>query len=128
MTTLDNSIAAISSWLSKVAASALPNIQISSTSWLGKAMNGFFGIDLNTYNVWHELGFLATPAIQMLVEPTLRRYMSMIPEEKLPEALMTIADKCLEQAQTKGYVNVFGIQLGPNVFEGLKDTLKQALQ
>jgi hypothetical protein len=37
---------------------------------------------------------------------------------------MSYADAMLKQAQEKGYVNVFGIQLGANAFEGLKDILE----
>jgi hypothetical protein len=36
---------------------------------------------------------------------------------------MSYADALLEQATAKGSVNVFGIELGKNAFEGLKNIL-----
>jgi hypothetical protein len=74
-------------------------------------MSGFFGINPLQYNVWNELGFLLNPTIQSFVEPTLRKYLAMIPDEQVKDVAMSYADAMLKQAQEKGYVNVFGIQL-----------------
>ncbi|MBO7180636.1 MAG: hypothetical protein J6V51_03775 [Bacteroidales bacterium] len=115
----------ISEWLENVIASALPKVSISPNGTIGKVMNGFFGIDLSTYNVWKELGFLAQPMIQNFVSPALSKYLAMIPEEKLEEAVMSLVDAMIDQAEKNGYVNVFGIQLGKNAFQGLKDILEK---
>lgn len=115
----------ISEWLENVIASALPKVTISPNGTIGKMMNGFFGIDLSTYNVWKELGFLAQPMIQNFVAPAIGKYLAMIPEDKLEDAVMGMVDAMIVQAEKNGYVNVFGIQLGKNAFEGLKDILKK---
>lgn len=115
----------ISEWLENVIASALPKVAISPNGTIGKVMNGFFGIDLSTYNVWKELGFLAQPMLQNFVTPAIGKYLAMIPEEKLEEAVMSLVDAMIDQAEKNGYVNVFGIQLGKNAFQGLKDILEK---
>lgn len=125
MATIDNAVMAVSKWLGDIAASALPSVQIPPTSWIGKAMSGFFGIDLATYNVWRELGFLTEPMIKTMVEPTLRKYLSALPEEQIAPMLRSIADSAIAKAVEQGYVNVFGIQLGANAFEGLKKELER---
>ena len=117
----------ISEWLENVIASALPKVAISPNGTIGKVMNGFFGIDLTTYNVWKELGFLAQPMIQNFVAPAIGKYLAMIPEEKLEEAVMSLVDAMIAQAEKNGYVNVFGIQLGKNAFQGLKDILNEKI-
>lgn len=117
----------ISEWLENVIASALPKVSISPNGTIGKMMNGFFGIDLASYNVWKELGFLAQPMLQNFVSPTIEKYLSMIPEEKLEDAVMSLVDAMIAQAEKNGYVNVFGIQLGKNAFQGLKDILNEKL-
>jgi hypothetical protein len=115
----------ISEWLENVIASALPKVTINPSGGIGKVMNGFFGIDLSTYNVWKELGFLAQPMIQNFVAPAIGKYLAMIPEDKLEEAVMSLVDAMIAQAEKNGYVNVFGIQLGKNAFQGLKDILEK---
>lgn len=117
----------ISEWLENVIASALPKVTISPNGTIGKMMNGFFGIDLSSYNVWKELGFLAQPMIQNFVAPAIGKYLAMIPEDKLEDAVMGMVDAMIVQAEKNGYVNVFGIQLGKNAFEGLKDILTEKM-
>lgn len=114
----------ISEWLENVIASALPKININPNGGIGKVMSGFFGIDLSTYNVWKELGFLAQPMIRNFVAPALEKYLVMIPEEQREDAVMSMVDAMIAQAEKNGYVNVFGIQLGKNAFQGLKDILQ----
>lgn len=116
---------AVSKWLGDIAASALPSVQILPNSWIGKAMNGFFGIDLSTYNVWRELGFLTEPMMKVVVEPTLRKYLSALPDEQIAPMLRSVADSAIAKAGEQGYINVFGIQLGANAFEGLKHELER---
>lgn len=118
-------IAGLSEWLTRVAASVLPKVNIPTNSGIGKAMQGLFGINPAQYNVWAELGFLLTPTIRGFVEPTLRRYLSAIPDESIKDMSMSYVDSFIAQAREKGYVNLFGVQLGANAFEGLKDILNQ---
>lgn len=125
MATIDNAVMAVSKWLGDIAASALPSVQILPNSWIGKAMNGFFGIDLSTYNVWRELGFLTEPMMKVVVEPTLRKYLSALPDEQIAPMLRSVADSAIAKAGEQGYINVFGIQLGANAFEGLKHELER---
>lgn len=125
MKNADILILAVSEWLGKIASSILPQIKIPPQSAIGKMMQGFLGINPAQYNVWNELGFLLTPTMQSFVEPQLHKYLATIPDESIKDMAMTYADALLKQAQEKGAVNMFGVQLGPNTFEGLKGILNE---
>jgi hypothetical protein len=109
----------LTEWLSNVASSVLPKVSIAPTSSIGRVMNGFFGIDLGSYNVWNELGFLAKPAINSFVQPMLVKYLSFMPEEKIKSTALEMVGAMVKQAEMKGYVNLFGIQIGKNAFDDL---------
>lgn len=109
----------LTEWLSNVASSVLPKISISPTSSIGRVMNGFFGVDLASYSVWNELGFLAKPAINSFVQPMLVKYLSFMPEEKIKSTALEMVGAMVKQAEMKGYVNLFGIQIGKNAFDDL---------
>jgi hypothetical protein len=87
-------------------------------------MQGFFGINPLQYNVWNELGFLLNPTIQSFVEPKLRQYLTAIPDDQIKDMAMNYADALIKQAESKGSVNVFGVEIGKNAFEGLKEILE----
>lgn len=125
MTNADNLIAGLSEWLTRVAASVLPKVNIPANSGIGKAMQGLLGINPAQYNLWNELGFLLTPTVRGFIEPQLRRYLSAIPDESIKDMAMSYVDSFIAQAREKGYVNLFGVQLGANAFEGLRDILNQ---
>lgn len=125
MTNADNLIAGLSEWLTRVAASVLPKVNIPANSGIGKAMQGLLGINPAQYNLWNELGFLLTPTVRGFIEPQLRSYLSAIPDESIKDMSMSYVDSFIAQAREKGYVNLFGVQLGANAFEGLKDILNQ---
>lgn len=124
MTNTELLVAGISEWLTRVGASVLPKVTIPSNGWLGNLMRGAFGFDVSKYNVWNELGFLLQPTIEKAVAPTIFRYASMIPDDQIKDTAMTYVDAFIKQAQEKGSVNVFGIELGANAFEGLKEILQ----
>ena len=118
-------IAGVSEWLSKIAQSVLPQVSIPPASPIGKMMSGFFGVNPSSYNLWAELGFLLTPTITSFVEPAMRKYLGNIPDDQVQNMAMTYADALVKQAQEKGYINLFGVQLGSNAVEGLKSILEQ---
>ena len=124
---VENTIEAINEWLLNVGASALPQVKISSQSGIGKMM-GMLGIDLSTYNIWKELGFLVTPILDSVVKPKLGAFLENIPEEGYNKVVMEFVDSAIIQAREKGYVNIFGIQLGENAFVGLKEILENKLK
>lgn len=123
---VENTIEAINEWLLNVGASALPQVKISSQSGIGKMM-GMLGIDLSTYNIWKELGFLVTPILDSVVKPKLGAFLENIPEEGYNKVVMEFVDSAIIQAREKGYVNLFGVQLGENAFVGLKEILGRKL-
>jgi hypothetical protein len=125
MTNADILVGAMVEWVGKIAASILPQVKVPPTSTIGKMMSGFFGINPAQYNIWAELGFLLNPTIQSFVEPMMRKYLAVIPDENIKDVAMNYADALLKQAQVKGSVNVFGIELGANTFEGLKGILEE---
>lgn len=126
MTNLDKICTALGQWGFTVAKSALPQVRIPSNSTVGHLM-GMIGADPNTYNIWNELGFLAEPLIQTAVAPAVSRMLAGIPDEQLPDLAMKYADAFLQQAKTKGEINLFGLSLGPDAFEGLKQILSDNL-
>lgn len=91
-------------------------------------MQSFLGVDPNTYNIWNELGFLAEPLIQTMVTPILSSKMAGIPEEQIKDIAYKFVDAFIEQARTKKHVNLFGLQLGEDAFEGLKQILTEKLE
>ena len=123
MTNIDKVSVALSEWGFNVAKSVLPNINIPPQSAIGKFMYGFIGVDPTTYNIWNELGFLAEPMIQTIVTPMVEKYMQDIPDEQVKDIAIKFADAFITQAQQKGAVNLFGLQMGENAFTDLKAIL-----
>lgn len=123
MSNIDKVSAALSEWLFNVAASILPKVNIPNESPIGKFMYGILGVNPASYNIWKELGFLAEPTIQVMVAPMISKLLGSVPDDQVREIAEKYADALLERAQDKGSVNFFGIDLGANAFEGLKDIL-----
>ena len=120
MNNIDKLSNIIAEWLSNIVASVLPSVKVSPTSGIGKVMNGLLGIDLSTYNVWNELGFLATPVISSFSRPMLQQYLSLIPEDQIKDVALNMVNAMVEQANMKGHINIFGVEFGRNAFEDLK--------
>ena len=123
MTSIDKVSVALSEWVFNVAKSVLPKVGIPAESAVGKFMYGILGVNPATYNVWNELGFLAEPMIQTMVTPMVGRYLQGIPDEQVQDVVMKFADAFVKQAQEKGSVNLFGLQMGENAFTDLKAIL-----
>ena len=128
MTNLDKVSAGLSEWAFNVAKSFLPQVGIPTDSAIGKFMYGILGVNPATYNVWNELGFLAEPIIQTIVTPAVSKMLAGIPDEQIPELAAKYIDAFLKQANEKGAVNLFGLSLGPNAFEGLKNIMAAKFQ
>jgi hypothetical protein len=120
MTNIDKVGIALSEWGFNVAKSVLPSIGIPAESAIGKFMYGILGVNPATYNLWNELGFLAEPMIQTMVTPMVSKFMQGIPDEQVKEIAMKFADAFVKQAQEKGTINLFGLEMGQNAFEDLK--------
>lgn len=123
MTNVDKVGVALSEWGFNVAKSVVPKVGIPPQSAIGKFMYGFIGVDPASYNIWNELGFLAEPMIQTIVTPMVRKYMQGIPDEQVKDIAIKFADAFITQAQQKGAVNLFGLQMGENAFTDLKAIL-----
>lgn len=123
MTSIDKVSTALSEWSFYVAKNALPKIGIPPESAVGKFMYGILGVNPATYNLWNELGFLAEPLIQTLVTPMVSVYLQGIPDEQVEEIAMKFADAFVKQAQDKGSVNLFGLEMGEDAFVDLRDIL-----
>lgn len=118
---------ALSEWVMNVAKSVLPNVQIPPTSGIGGFMR-MLNIDLRTYSIYDELGFLLKPTIKHYVQPMLSKFFEGKSEEEIKEFTMAVAESFREEARAKGYVNVFGIQLGESAFDGLCEILTKHLR
>jgi hypothetical protein len=123
MSSIDKVSLALSEWGFNVAKSVLPQINIPTESAIGKFMYGILGVNPASYNVWNELGFLAEPMIQTMVTPLVGRYMQGIPDEQVKDIALKFADAFVTQAQQKGSVNLFGVEMGENAFADLKAIL-----
>lgn len=119
---------AVSKWAFNVAKSVLPQVGIPADSAVGKFMYGILGVNPSTYNLWNELGFLAEPLIQTMVTPAVGKMLGGIPDEQIPDLAIKFADSFIEQARKKGSVNLFGLELGANAFEGLKGLLTEQFE
>lgn len=124
MTNLEKVSVALSEWAFNVAKSVLPKINIPNDSAVGKFMYGILGVNPASYNVWNELGFLAEPMIQTMVTPMVTKMLSGIPDEQVKDLAMKFVDSFIEQAEKKGSVNLFGLEMGKGTFEGLRSIMK----
>jgi hypothetical protein len=124
---VEKTIEAVCEWLMNVGANALPQMRIPPQSAVGRLMAGAFGIDPSTYNVWNELGFLLGPTINSIVAPKLGGFLESLPEEGYEGTVMEFVDSFIQQARSKGYVDLFGIQLGENAFVRLREILQTKL-
>jgi hypothetical protein len=122
MASIDKLSEALTEWGMNVAKSVLPNIKIPPTSGIGSFM-AMLGVDTRTYNIYDELGFLLKPTMRRLIQPTLTRYLGSMTDTEVKEMAMEYVEAMREKAAEKGYVNLFGIQVGANAFDGLKDIL-----
>jgi hypothetical protein len=127
MTNIDKVSAALSEWAFNIAKSALPKLKIPVGGRLGGLMQ-LIGADPATYNIWNELGFLAEPLLQTMVTPAVQRMLGSIPDEQVPELAMKFVDSFIEQAGKKGTINLFGLGLSKDAFEGLKGILSAKLE
>ena len=123
MTNIDKVSAALSQWAFNIAKSVLPQVGIPAESAVGKFMYGILGVNPATYNVWNELGFLAEPLIQSMVTPMANRYLANFPDEQIREISLKFADAFIQQAQQKGSINLFGLEMGENAFTDLRSIL-----
>ena len=122
MASIDKLGEALSEWGLNVAKSVLPNVKIPPQSGIGSFMQ-MLGVDINSYNIYNELGFLLKPTMRRFIQPTLARYLNGMSDAEVEEMAMEYAEAMREKANEKGYVNLFGIQVGANAFDGLKDIL-----
>lgn len=127
MNNIDKVSMALSQWAYNVASAVLPSFTIPQGSGVAKFM-GFLGMDPATYSIWKELGFLAEPLVQTLITPLAYKMLAGIPDEQVPELAMKFVEAFRTQAQEKGSVNVFGLDLGPKSFDGLRDILSEKLR
>jgi hypothetical protein len=127
MTNVDKVSSALSEWAFNVAKSFLPQFKIPVGGKLGGFMQ-LIGADPAKYNIWNELGFLVEPVIQTAVTPAVHKMLSSFPEEQIPELAMKYVDAFIQQAEEKGSVNLFGLDLGANAFEGLKQILSSKFE
>lgn len=128
MTKIEKVSMALGEWGFIVASSFLPKFRIPEGSAIGNIMQGFFGMNPASYNVWNELGFLAEPLIQSLIAPAVNRMLSGMSDEQIQDIVMKFADSFIEQAREKGSVNLFGIELKEDAFIGLRDKLAERLE
>ena len=117
---------ALAEWLNNVAKSVLPQVQIPPTSGIGGFMQ-MLGIDLRTYSIYDELGFILKPMLRYYTEPMVSKFFEGKSDEEVKRMSLMLAESFREQARARGYVNVFGIQLGESAFEGLIDILNQKM-
>ena len=119
---------ALSEWAFKVLSSFLPAYRIPEGSRVGNIMQGLFGINPATYNVWNELGFLAEPMIQSMVTPAINNVLSGMSDEQIKEVVLKFIDSFVEQSRTKGSVNLFGIELKEDAFNGLRQIMVNKME
>lgn len=118
---------ALTEWGMNVAKSVLPNVKIPPQSGIGGFMQ-ILGIDPMSYNIYNELGFLLKPTMRRFIQPTLTKYLGGMTDAEVEEVAMEYVEALREKAGERGYVNLFGIQVGVNAFDGLKDILNDKLR
>lgn len=122
MSSIDKLSEALSEWGMNVAKSVLPNVKIPPQSGIGGFM-AMLGIDPMTYNIYNELGFLMPTAMRRIMMPMLHKYLGGMSDGEVEEIAMEMVEAFRKQANERGYVNLFGVQVGANAFDGLKEIL-----
>lgn len=122
MSSIDKLSEALSEWGMNVAKSVLPNVKIPPQSGIGGFMQ-MLGVDVSSYNIYNELGFLLKPTMRRFIQPTLTKYLGGMSDAEVEETALEYAEAMREKANERGYINLFGIQVGANAFDGLKDIL-----
>lgn len=122
MASIDKLSEALTEWGMNVAKSVLPNVKIPPQSGIGGFM-AMLGIDPMSYNIYNELGFLLKPTMRRFIQPTLTKYLGGMTDAEVEEVAMEYVEAMRQEATNKGYVNLFGVQVGANAFDGLKDIL-----
>lgn len=122
MSSIDKLSEALTEWGMNVAKSVLPNVKIPPQSGIGGFM-AMLGVDIRTYNIYDELGFLLKPTMRRFIQPTIAKYLGGMTDAEVEEMAMEYVEAMREKANERGYINLFGIQVGANAFDGLKDIL-----
>jgi hypothetical protein len=124
MSSIDKLSEALSEWGMNVAKSVLPNVKIPLQSGIGSFMQ-MLGVDVGTYNIYNELGFLLKPTMRRFIRPTLDKYLGGMTDAEVEEVAKEYVEAMRAQAAERGYINLFGVQVGANAFDGLKDILTE---
>ena len=122
MASIDKLSEALTEWGMNVAKSVLPNVKIPPQSGIGSFMQ-MLGVDISSYNIYNELGFLLKPTMRRFIQPTLAKYLGGLTDAEVEEMALEYAEAMREKANERGYINLFGIHVGANAFDGLKDIL-----
>lgn len=122
MASIDKLSDALGEWGMNVAKSVLPQVQIPPQSSIGSFMR-LLGVDISTYSVYDELGFLLRPTMRRMIKPMLNKYLGGMSDAEVEELAMEYVEAMHQEAMNKGYINIFGMQIGANAFDGLKDIL-----
>ena len=122
MASIDKLGEALTEWGMNVAKSVLPNVKIPQQSGIGSFM-AMLGVDVSSYNIYNELGFLLKPTMRRFIQPTLAKYLGGMTDAEVEEMAMEYVEAMREKANEKGYINLFGVQVGTNAFDGLKEIL-----
>ena len=121
MSSIDKLSNALTEWGMNVAKSVLPNVTIPPQSGLGSFMQ-MIGVNVSSYNIYNELGFLLKPTMRRLIQPTLHKYLGDMTDAEVEEMTMEYIEAMRQEASSKGgYLNLFGIQVGADAFDGLRD-------
>lgn len=122
MSSIEKLSEALTEWGMNVAKSVLPNVKIPPQSGIGSFMQ-MLGVDVRAYSIYDELGFLLKPTMRRLIQPTLAKYLGGMTDAEVEEVAKEYVEALREQANERGYVNLFGVQIGSNAFDALKDIL-----
>ena len=117
----DRIATAIGKWVTNIVKSVLPQVRIPQGSMVGRFMM-LIGADPAKYNPWDELGFLAEPITDTFIYPVVNRMLSGMTESQKEETILKFVDAMMKKSK-EGGVNVFGMVLGEDAFQGLKDLI-----
>ena len=128
MSNSDKIITAIFDWLQPIITAQLPNTLQGFSDRVSGFMGKYLGIDLGNYNVFNELGFLMRPGLDHILRPKLLEVLSKVPDEQLPEMVTSMLDACIAQAEERGVVNIFGVEINAKGFRNLKTAINNNLK
>jgi hypothetical protein len=121
MSNLEVFTQALHSWIKPILTNdILPVVTLPDNKWTG-AIGSLFGVNFGSYNIMNEFSFLLDPVINNFIQPKIAGLLKNIKDEDLPRVVNEFVDSFINEAKSKGGVNVLGYNFGEVAFTNFRE-------